>query len=593
MADKVKDGLVEGEGAGDGEGYDPEEVKSARLVLQQLVKTCKTFKIYLPNNPIHQKFVNELLEKIDSHLNKFGPVRLRVQQFQLLCSGQPVYENLNRLESIAFRLFIDGMREICFLPGVAQEEMITFLEILGREEDGQAVDDDIVTLLWEKHLTHIQYYVVDDLRSEVEKGERKEMRVSPITSQQLHALCGKELVSQGLPGLAAPNREEVSQGLQEFAAPRGVEVTSLHTFKLTEEEIEKIGEQIRQEENLDMIAELQGILFDILRIEREPELFSEILGMMDHILESLMVRGEFKHARRIVEFYREMVEPSKGLPEPLLTQVQSALLQLCHPKRILLLESILDASDREALEDFTSLMALLGTEALPSVIDLLGKANQMKTRRFLCDLLVEVGKRDIDYLASRLNDERWYIIRNLVYVLGKIGDPRIVEDLSRLIGHNHVQVRRAVFHALNAIEDPRAEKLLVRFISDADESNRISAIKSLGRRKVKEALAPLLEILSSKEFPARALSEKEGIFEAVGQIGGGAMVPHLQRFLVGKWSLFRDVKLEETAGCAAVALQKIGTPSAVAALEEGSRSRNKVIREACSKVIEALRTGDK
>jgi hypothetical protein len=572
MADKVKDGLVEGEGAGDGEGVDPEEVKSARLVLQQLVKTCKTFKIYLPNNPIHQKFVDELVEKIDSHLQDFSSLRLRVQQFQLLCSGQPVYENLNQLESVAFKLFVDGVRELSFLPGITKEEMIAFLEILGREDGGQALDDDIVTLLWEKHLTHIQYYVVDDLRGEIELEECKEMRVSPITPQKLQAL----------------RAQEASQDLTKLAAPRGIEIASLHTFKLTEEEIGRIKEQTRQEENLDMVAEMEGILFDIVRIEREPVVFSEILGMMDHILESLMIRGDFKHARGIIEFYREMAETSKGLPEPLLAEVQNSLLQACHPKRILMLEPILDASGRETLEEFTSLMALLGTEALPSVIELLGKANQMKTRRFLCDLLVEVGKGDIDYLASRLNDGRWYLIRNLVYVLGKIGDPRIVENLSRLIGHSHLQVRRAAFHALNAIEDPRAEKLLVRFISDADESNRISAVKSLGRRKVKEALAPLLEILSSKEFPARALSEKEGIFEAVGQIGGGAMVPHLQRFLAGKWSLFRDVKLEETAGCAAAALQKIGTPSAVAALEEGSRSRNKVIREACSKAIGTL-----
>ena len=593
MDDKAKDELVRGEGAGDGEVYNVEEVKSARLVLQHLVKTCNTFKIYLSNNPIHQKFLNELHEKIDFHLNKFGPLRLRVQQFQLLCSGQPVYENPNRLESIAFRLFIDGVREISFLPGIMKEEMIAFLEILGREEGGQVVDDDIVTLLWERHLNHIQYYVVDDLRADAGNEERKEMRVPPIASQQLHALYGKELVSQGLPGLAAPNREGASQDLPEPTAPGGVAIASLHTFKLTEEEIEKIGEQIRQEENLDMIAELQGILFDILRIEREPELFSEILGMMDNILESLMVRGDFKHARRIVEFYREMVDPSKGLPEPLLAQAQNALLQVCQLKRILLLESILDAADREALEDFSSLIILLRKGAIPSIVDLLGKADQMKTRRFLCDVLVEAGKKDIDYLVSRLDDERWYLTRNLIYVLGSIGDPRVVKDLSRFIGHSQVQVRRAVFHALNAMEDPRAEQLLVHFISDADDSNRISAIKSLGRRKVKEALEPLLQILSVKEFQTKEPSEKEGIFEAVSQIGGDAAVPHMQRFLKGKWSLFRDLKFEETAGCAAVTLQKMGTRSAVEALQEGSQSRNKSIREVCSKALDALRTGEK
>ncbi|MGH7830396.1 MAG: HEAT repeat domain-containing protein, partial [Candidatus Binatia bacterium] len=526
------------------------------------------------NNPIHQKFVNELIEKVDAHLKDFGSFRLRVQQFQLLCSGQPVYENPDRLESIAFRLFVDGVRELSFLPGITKEEMIAFLEVLGREEDSQAVDDDIVTLLWEKQFAHIQYYVVDDLRGEIEVEECREMRVSPVTPQQLHALREKE----------------VSPEPPQLTVPRGVEIASLDTFKLTEEEVGKLQEQIRREKALDMIGEMEGILFDIVRIEREPVVFSEILGMMDNILESLMLRGDFRHARRIVEFYREMTEASKDLPEPLLAEIQNGLLQACHPNRLLMLEPILDGSDKGTLEDFTSLMVLLGNEALPSLIDLLGKTGQMKTRRFLCDLLVEVGKTDVEYLAARLNDERWYLTRNLVYVLGKIGDPRIVEALSRCIRHSHVQVRKAVFLALNTMEDRCAEPLLVHFISDADDSNRISAIKSLGRRKVKEALSSLLEILSAKDFETKGLSEKEAIFEAVGQIGGDRAIPHLQRFLAGKWTLFRDAKVEETAGCAAAALQKIGSPSAMEALREGSRSKNKGIREACSQAIEASRT---
>jgi HEAT repeat protein len=279
------------------------------------------------------------------------------------------------------------------------------------------------------------------------------------------------------------------------------------------------------------------------------------------------------------------METVQDLPEPLLAEIQTALLQATHPKRILLLERALDAAERETLDDFIALMMLLGTEALPSVIDLLGKADQMKTRRFLCELLVEAGKRDIDYLISRLRDERWYLTRNLVYVLGKIGDPKIIGELASLIGHSHFQVRRAVLHALNAMEDPSAKKLLVRFLSDADGSNRLTAVKSLGRRKITEALVPLLEILASKDFQDRELAEKEGIFEAVGQIGGAAAVPHLQRFLTAKWALFRDAKLEETAACAAAALQKIGTPAAAEALREGSRSKNKSIREACNKAI--------
>ncbi|MBI2350245.1 MAG: HEAT repeat domain-containing protein [Deltaproteobacteria bacterium] len=118
----------------------------------------------------------------------------------------------------------------------------------------------------------------------------------------------------------------------------------------------------------------------------------------------------------------------------------------------------------------------------------------------------------------------------------------------------------------------------------------MSAIKSLGKKKVRGALALLLKMLDSKDFQTKQLGEKKEIIEAIGSTGGESVVPKLRKLLQVNWSLFKDVKAEETACCAAEALQKIATPSASAALREGSRSKNKTVREACDKALEALKT---
>ncbi|MCI0526558.1 MAG: hypothetical protein L0Y56_03775, partial [Nitrospira sp.] len=47
---------------------DKEEFKSAKDLIQSLIKTTRTLKIYLSNNPIHQKFLKELKSKFDHHL---------------------------------------------------------------------------------------------------------------------------------------------------------------------------------------------------------------------------------------------------------------------------------------------------------------------------------------------------------------------------------------------------------------------------------------------------------------------------------------------------------------------------------------------
>lgn len=577
MADKIE-GLLAGAGdAGGQKGYDQEEVASAKQVVQQLVRTCKTFKIYLPNNPIHQKFLDELSEKMAGHLQAFGPLRLRVRQFELLCSGQPVYEDLDRRESIAFRLSLDGIWEISFLPGVQKEELVGFLEVIGRAGDGQ-VDDDIVTLLWGKSLTHIKHSVVEELKGDAGQGECKEMRAGPVSPQQLQEVFSKEVHSK-----------EAASDHTAFGTAKTIEVPSLHAFKLSDDELERVKEEVRREDNLDMVAELEGILFDILRIERDPELFSEILAMVDSILESLLLRGDCRHARKLLEFHREMLEPATNLPEPLRAQLQNALRQAGNPKRISQLQSILDSAKDETLDDFSSLMSLLGRGVVSPLVDLLGNLEKIKARRFLCDVLVRIGREDVDNITSRLNDHRWYLVRNLIYILGNIGDKRVIKDLARFARHDSFQVRRAVFHALNGMGDPEADQLLLQFVSDSDYSNRMSAIKSLGKKKVRGALALLLKMLDSKDFQTKQLGEKKEIIEAIGSTGGESVVPKLRKLLQVNWSLFKDVKAEETACCAAEALQKIGSLSASAALREGSRSKNKTIREACDKALEALK----
>ncbi len=561
--------------------YDKAEVLSAKEVVQLLTKTAKTLKIYLPNNPIHQKFINNLFEKLETHLQDFGPLRFRVRQFELHCSGQPVYENMNRLESIAFRLFVDGLRELSFHPGLEKDELITFLKILGREsseEEGEevsesaAVDDDIVTLLWEKHLTHIEYIVLDDLRGDQDAiDQSKEMNPPPPKPQQLNAVYQQEAMSDPAKLLK-----------------KGVEMPSLHTFKLTEEEVSSIKRELRWEEEIDIVTELEGMLFDILRIETEPGRFVEVLEIIDHIFEELIFKGDFVHARKVLEFYWEMLNPEKGHAEDLISLVKEELRQAGNPKRILALHEVLNRLSSEQLDEFLPFMVLFQKEVIPSVIELLTVVEGMKTRRVLCEILVELGQMDIEPIMSRLNDKRWFVLRNLIYVLGKIGDVRVIASLSKFVHHEEIKVRKEVLHVLDTMMEDDATEMLMEFISDPDLSNRVYAIKSLVKKKAVNGLPFLFNLIATNAFEEKALYEKKEIFSAIAKLGGDDAIPEISKHLEVQWSLFKNIQADERAICAVMALQRIGSPSAVDALRKGNQSRSKTVREACRKSLELL-----
>ncbi len=58
--------------------------------------------------------------------------------------GHLLYENSDTSDSLAFKMYSDGIRSIIFSEGVEERELKEFLEIVSMSTSG-SFDDDIVT----------------------------------------------------------------------------------------------------------------------------------------------------------------------------------------------------------------------------------------------------------------------------------------------------------------------------------------------------------------------------------------------------------------------------------------------------------------
>jgi HEAT repeats len=560
------------------EKIDKEELKSAREAIQFLTKTAKTLKIYLPNNPIHQKFLQDLTDRFTNHLQDYGTLKLKIRQYELLHGNEVVYENSNRLESIAFCLFVDGLREIAFHPGLDKEELMGFLEVIGKISDARGTDDDVVTLLWEKNFSHITYLMIEDFWEYTGTAQH-------LTEQaNLQTVVKEE--SQMLSTTKAPS------SVLELLGPKEGDRSLAEIFELTSGEIEQIKQQILFEADQSAVSLLVDILSAILRIEKENSDFSDIVELLETSLDTVLARGDLAYAIMILELYREMLSPKGGLDQLLKDRLKKAIGYAGDAQRIRHLETLFAEGKTLESEQLYNFLVLLDKNALIPLSDLLGKINQMKMRRVICDALAQIGKDHIDLLASRLDDRRWYVVRNIVYVLGKIGDVRVVDKFRRLIHHREVKVRKEVIRALEGINDPKATDLLIEFIQDEDLSIRASVVRLLAMSNYKEALEPLLRVIQQRDFEERDLYEKKEFMEALARIGSEEVVPILGKIMKRKglfW--FRREKQDEMALCAVIALKSIKTQKAIELLEEGSRSMNKVVRDACAKAIEEMKLG--
>ncbi len=563
-------------------GPDQDEIRSVTQLLQLVDKTVKTLTLYPVSNPIAQRFLKELTGRFLGHLQEYGLLKLQVQQYALLYSGQAVYENTDRQESLALKLFLDGIAELVFHEGLEAEELARLLEILIRNYDPDTADDDLVTLLWDASFAHIAFTVAEDT------GESPELPTSSLAR-----------VQPNLRKVLEEETEDDSSAVElshpKFGAREGLEV-----FQLTPEELERLEAEIASEQKPHATRRLIDMLAAILHVETDADAFRETAEIMDQLLAHLTLTGDWAHSALILETFRGL--PQEGdLAEAYRRCLAEVTDRAGSPERIKAIEAVLKTSGERAGAHLLSFLLLLNRNALLPLCELLGRLESTGLRTLVSDALVQLGTNSSEILASKLTDERWPLVRDLVSVLGRIGDPRVIDRFHPLVSHPRVAVRKAVLRALEQLDHPKAKDLFVSFlndfvsflndfVNDQDQEIRVAAVKALAQTYYQPAREPLLEIIQSRACKEKSLYEKKALFDALGTIGGDEVIPTLEEILTKRcWLFLRDPKQDEMRVCAVSALKQIGTSEAIAVLEEGRTRWNKVIRDACAEALAELR----
>ena len=143
-------------------------VAQVRELFVVLGKALRAFQLYDENNPVRQRFVESLRQAVAQLWAECDRLTLSVEEERILLGDQEVYRAESRSDSLAFLFFKDGVREITFLPGLEQDELVRFLGVLQRARKLTPEGDDLLTVLWEEDLQFFQYQYVDFLAEGVD-----------------------------------------------------------------------------------------------------------------------------------------------------------------------------------------------------------------------------------------------------------------------------------------------------------------------------------------------------------------------------------------------------------------------------------------
>jgi HEAT repeat protein len=234
-------------------------------------------------------------------------------------------------------------------------------------------------------------------------------------------------------------------------------------------------------------------------------------------------------------------------------------------------------AERTALR---STLLHLGADVVTPLVRSLIAASDLSARRAYRDALVELDRVGVPLLEDMIGDERWFVVRNMVGILGEVRSADALEHFARTVKHSDARVRRETIIALSKFGGEEAVPLLAQGLNDAEANLRGTAALGLGLTKAGTAVMPLLTRLAQE-------TDQEAVLEmvrALGRCGDPRAVSALAERATGGGFFSRtpptSIRLE-----AVRALGEIGGPAARDVLQRLLRDRTTEVRDAAVKAL--------
>jgi hypothetical protein len=505
----------------------------------------------------------EALEQLSDVLRRAtgdGPaITLDVREHAFAENDVVIFGGDDPRGAIAHAMYLDGVRSITFHPGVAEPETTTFVEILARSDDSDRLDHDMATLLWELDLPHITLTIADPLLDE-HAWEGKGGMI-----QQVRGELAEIAARSPLDELGSPVEPVLSPSAQEAY------IRLLSGAPATPEEVERLI--AAEERDADILAQFLEVLIEVLgQAQTEAEIASVSHSVSD-VLESYLDWGRFSAVTSSVDRLRRLVRQRPELG----SAVDAILSALTAPETLREIVFGLDTTRPDGRADLEDMLYTVRESAYPTMIALLTEAEGRSARKCLLNVCTRGEGTPAEFVTPYLEDPRWYVVRNMVYLLGSMGDREALTYIERTLSHPDERVRRESVRALQSIGGERAAELLMARLQDEASSVRVLAARGLPGMRREEAASVLLDQIASRSFADRGTSEIEAFFDVVAEVADDDDIETLS----GLWSSHSRLRSRSNAvrlGALRV-VAGMGSEAAREALQHAAGSSDEDVRK--------------
>ena len=544
-------------------------------VVHELTKTLKIFRTYPKENTISINAIDELLQTFSEYLGEHQILELFVDRHELQWRGVVVYSEPDQRRSFALKLDRDGVRRMVFQEGITGEEVLGLLEALTTDTDEESLEDDLVTVLWDKQLSHVKVYVLDDLSDDEQfNPDLVDAAESDTAAEGAAAIEGSSMGSTPgpAPGPAAPEDGSLDPAPQ-TALCTG---TKAKIHPITDEQAESLRKTSEDEDSHDISTDLTDILFDILRSETQDQVYLNTLKVLVELALMHVKNIAFGRAADIVGVLRAFAtddDTGKDVQAHIVEQLQSLGGDACMAT---IVETLREHEGINVTE-LSRFLMMLPADAAPHLCEVMELERYDEVVRTAVRHLV---KDDPTVLTSKLAGANVDMAVKVLTILEQVADPDLAQALVDPLGAAETPVKKASVRLLERLKNAPSRDLLLEYVTSEDPGLRKGALRALSSfGELTGPATPLRQQVAFKDFDDRTLEEKKTLLVTLARLESHHAIDFLVDILDDrKW--FEKTGHAETRACAALALGETDDDRARNALDRHLNDKSELVRTA-------------
>jgi len=319
------------------------------------------------------------------------------------------------------------------------------------------------------------------------------------------------------------------------------------------------------------------LLKDLLRIEADEERWGDLMAPVVSLVEDLLLVGDFDAASEILSMI--VVEAGAGGSKLHRQHALIAIDLLVAGTMMRHIVTHLATIDEAQFERLKTLCVSLGEVLVRPLAEALSVEERPRTRERLTGILLAFGsvaRRTIERLKSSQNP---LVRRTAIQMMREFGGSEALPDLTELLDDNEPQVQREAVRAILTIGTEEAFKILEQALTTGTTRSRDAIMQSISVVRDERATPLFAYILSHVDHRGALAPVYLRAIESLGALKDPAGIAPLKLALrKGEW--WAPGRTKALRNAAAAALARIGTPEAIAVLEDAMNSGSRGIRNA-------------